>query len=98
MTEKTQNDRERKRQQIRERYSQARPDNIQHTPANQILNVNDNEMHQNVAIYARVSTGNDQQLSSLTMQKNYYTEIVNDHDNWTLVDIYADEGISGTSL
>lgn len=32
------------------------------------------------------------------MQKNYYEEKVSKNPNWTLVGIYADEGISGTSL
>ncbi len=39
-----------------------------------------------------------QQTSSYELQKNYYEEYVNAHERWTLVEIYADEGISGTSL
>lgn len=51
-----------------------------------------------VAIYVRVSTDSINQTSSFELQKNYYTDIVDRHKGWTLVDIYADEGISGTSL
>lgn len=32
------------------------------------------------------------------MQKQYYEEFVQKHPNWTLIKIYPDEGISGTSL
>ena len=51
-----------------------------------------------VAPYVRVSTDNIQQTSSYELQKTYYEDMVKRHENWTLVDIYADEGISGTSL
>lgn len=51
-----------------------------------------------VAVYVRVSTDNIQQTSSYELQKNYYEDMVSRHENWTLVSIYADEGISGTSL
>ena len=50
------------------------------------------------AAYARVSTDNVQQTSSYELQKKYYEDFVVHHPNWTLVKIYADEGISGTSL
>ena len=51
-----------------------------------------------VAIYARVSTDDSRQTSSFELQKNHYSDLVARYPNWTLVDIYADEGISGTSL
>lgn len=50
-----------------------------------------------VAVYARVSTGNVEQTSSYELQKKYYEDYVR-HPNWILARIYADEGISGTSL
>lgn len=53
---------------------------------------------QRVAVYARVSTDDPNQTSSYELQKNHYQDVVNSHMNWVLVDIYADEGISGTSL
>ena len=34
----------------------------------------------------------------LQLQKNHYSDFVKNHEGWDLVDIYADEGISGTSL
>lgn len=51
-----------------------------------------------VAPYCRVSTGSDDQLASYEMQIHAYKELVASHANWELVDIYADEGISGTSV
>ena len=38
------------------------------------------------------------QTSSYELQKNHFTDLVNRNPNWKLVDIYADEGISGISL
>ena len=49
-----------------------------------------------VAPYCRVSTDSEEQLTSYTMQKRVYTEMVMGNPKWQLVDIYADEGISGT--
>ena len=51
-----------------------------------------------VAVYARVSTDSDKQLYSFTMQQKYYKDYILRHEGWELVKIYADEGISGTSL
>ena len=51
-----------------------------------------------VAVYARVSTDDPRQTSSYELQKNHYQDVVNKNPNWMLVEIYADEGISGTSL
>ena len=48
--------------------------------------------------YCRVSTDNDEQLSSFELQQTHYKHLVQDHPNWELRAIYADEGISGTSL
>ena len=49
-----------------------------------------------VAPYCRVSTDSEEQLTSYTMQKRVYTEMIMGNPEWRLVDIYADEGISGT--
>ena len=50
-----------------------------------------------VAAYCRVSSDSSDQLNSFMAQLNHYTDLVNSKDTWTLVDIYADEGITGTS-
>lgn len=50
-----------------------------------------------VAAYARVSTMGAEQLNSYESQKKYYNEKINNNPEWQYVDIYADEGISGTT-
>ena len=50
-----------------------------------------------VAAYCRVSTDKDDQINSLNSQKQFFTDYINNHDNWQLVHIYYDEGVSGTS-
>ncbi len=49
-----------------------------------------------VAGYARVSTDHDEQTSSYETQVSYYRKFIESHEDWELVDIYSDEGISGT--
>lgn len=51
-----------------------------------------------VTYYARVSTDKDEQLHSLSAQVRYYTEFIQNCENWTFVNGYIDEGLSGTSV
>ena len=55
------------------------------------------ELKKNVAAYCRVSTDQEEQLSSYENQVRYYTEVITRNPDYELVDIYADEGISGTN-
>ena len=50
-----------------------------------------------LAAYARVSTNNEDQLDSFENQVIHYRDYASNHPEYTLVDIYADEGITGTS-
>ena len=50
-----------------------------------------------MAAYCRVSTDQDEQLSSYENQVRYYREYINQNPLYELVGIYADEGISGTN-
>ena len=50
-----------------------------------------------VAAYCRVSTNKKEQLTSYENQKAYYTQKIMTTPNWTMVDIFADEGKTGTS-
>ena len=50
-----------------------------------------------VAAYCRVSTEQEEQEGSYRTQVSHYTEFINNHPDWRLAGIYADEGISGTS-
>ena len=73
-------------------------DNYEYIPAEKQADYYDNDVHQRVAIYARVSTGDERQTTSFELQQIYYEDFVNRHPNWTLVKIYADEHvIIGTS-
>lgn len=54
--------------------------------------------YKKVAVYARVSTQSEQQVSSIENQTKYYTDKISEKDNWDLYKIYADEGKSGTSM
>ena len=49
-----------------------------------------------VAAYARVSTNEEDQLSSYDAQVKYYSDYIKEKDDWEFVEVYADEGISGT--
>lgn len=51
-----------------------------------------------VAAYCRVSTDSEEQLSSYESQVNYYKELISSMSEWELVDIFADEAISGTKV
>lgn len=51
-----------------------------------------------VAIYARVSTEHEAQLSALENQIQYYENLLKMHSDWELYQYYIDEGITGTSI
>ena len=50
-----------------------------------------------VAAYCRVSTDDEEQLTSYEAQQNYYTDKIMTNKEWTMAGIFADEGITGTS-
>jgi len=50
-----------------------------------------------VAAYARVSTDSDEQFTSFEAQVKYYTNQITENPDWTMVDVYTDEGITGTN-
>ena len=53
---------------------------------------------QRVAAYCRVSTNNKEQINSYEAQKVYYTQKIEENPDWELAGIFADKGLSGTSL
>lgn len=55
------------------------------------------EIKLRVAAYCRVSTDSEDQMNSFVAQNTHYNTFIRNHENWTLVDVYADEGITGTS-
>lgn len=50
-----------------------------------------------VAGYARVSTDSDEQFTSYEAQIDYYTQFIKNHADWQFVEVYTDEGITGTN-
>lgn len=92
-------ERERKKDKTRKRmHVEIDPENYEYTPAKKAIDYYDNDTPQRVGIYVRVSTDDVRQTTSFELQKQYYEEFVQKHPNWTLIKIYPDEGISGTSL
>lgn len=73
-------------------------DNYEYYPGEKQTDFYDHDTPQRVAVYVRVSTDDIRQTTSYELQKKYYEDFVVRHPNWTLVKIYADEGISGTSM
>ena len=65
------------------------PRNVPGKPSNQKLRV---------AAYCRVSSEKDEQLNSFEVQVSYYTEKIGGNPAWKMAGIYADEGITGTSM
>lgn len=55
-----------------------------------------NKNNLRVVAYIRVSTDHDDQLASLDNQRLHYQNKISNHEGWELVNIYSDEGISGT--
>ena len=51
-----------------------------------------------VAAYARVSSNSEDQKHSFAAQNAYYSKLITDNPDWELTDIYADQGITGTSI
>jgi site-specific DNA recombinase len=84
------------REKVKRRYANRREPDVIY-PAKKQVDFYDDDVHQRVAVYVRVSTDNLGQETSYELQKNYYEEFVLKHPNWVLVRIYADKGISGTS-
>ena len=60
------------------------------------LKIEDDKPHR-VCAYCRVSTDATDQKNSLKAQKRFFETYFSSHPNWSKVDIYFDEGLSGTS-
>lgn len=55
-------------------------------------------MRKKVAAYARVSSGKDAMLNSLSAQVSYYSELIQKNPKWEYAGVYADEAITGTKM
>lgn len=76
--------------------------NLSLSPASSSVHVIENAASLNnsilVGAYCRVSTNLDVQKASLETQMAAYEKIIRDHPGWVLAGIYADKGLSGTSV
>lgn len=55
------------------------------------------ERKKKIAAYCRVSTDRDDQANSFESQQRYFRRYIEHYPEWELYEIFADEGISGTS-
>ena len=96
--EKAANSQEEKKNRIRERYKGISRNELEFIPAKPKEKLFEETGIKRVCAYCRVSTDDANQTSSYELQKNHYEDMIKEHQGWELVGIYADEGISGTSL
>lgn len=90
--------REEKRQKIKDTYKQLRKDDLIYIPAKERVAVTTETTKKRVCAYCRVSTDDPAQTTSYELQKEHYEEEINKNPDWIFCGIYADEGISATSL
>ena len=83
---------------IRQRYKGIDQEKLEVIPAIEEKDIFEDDSDKNVGVYARVSTDDPRQTSSFELQRNHYTDLIDRRPGWHLYKIYADEGISGTSL
>ena len=74
------------------------PENYEYYAEKKPVDFYDTDVAQSVGIYVRVSTDDIRQTTSYELQQKYYESYVRSRPNWKLYKIYADQGISGTSL
>ena len=89
---------EERKEKIRARYKGVDRSELEFIPAKQKEKLFEDTGTKRVCAYCRVSTDDINQTSSYELQKNHYEDMIKEHQGWELVGIYADEGISGTSL
>ena len=86
------------REQLRQVYQREEAVAAKFIPAKPKANIYGEGRIFRTCAYCRVSTDNDAQLSSYELQMAHYRQLAKNHPAWDLRKIYADEGISGTSL
>ncbi len=91
--ESSNNRTEQEKDKIRIRYQGVNQDEIDLIPALPQASFYEDKSEKRVAIYVRVSTDDPRQTTSFELQRNHYMDMVNRHEGWRLVEIYADEGI-----
>ena len=83
---------------IRDAYTNGPQREVQIIPAKKDLIPEKEKRKLRVCAYCRVSTDEDSQASSYELQVQNYTKMIQENDEWEFAGIFADEGISGTSV
>ena len=90
--------REQERQKIKNKLQQLHDEDLIFIPAREPVTVTGEVRKKRVCAYCRVSTDDPAQTTSYELQKEHYEEEINKNPDWIYAGIYADEGISATSL
>ena len=85
--------RDQAKEELRQVYQRAEARYQAYIPAKPKVNLYGDEHVFRVCAYCRVSTENDEQLSSFELQQSHYKQLVMDHPNWELKHIYADAAV-----
>lgn len=91
----TESKRQKKKERIQQAFSNAA--NVEVIPATESNLLDDNTILR-VAAYCRVSTYEEAQAGSFELQVQHYKEMIEENLKWELAGIYADEGVSATSM
>ena len=83
---------------IRNVYANGPSVEVQIIPAKKDLELEKEKRKLRVCAYCRVSTDEDNQASSYELQVQNYTKMIKENEEWEFAGIFADEGISGTSV
>ena len=83
---------------IRDAYAHGPQREMQIIPAKKDMADTKEEKKLRVCAYCRVSTDEDTQASSYELQVQNYTKMIQENPDWQFAGIFADEGISGTSV
>ena len=83
---------------IQEAYTHGPQKAVQIIPAKKDLLPETERPKLRVCAYCRVSTDEDSQASSYELQVQHYTKMIKENPEWEFVGVFADEGISGTSV
>lgn len=83
---------------IRDAYANGPQREVQIIPAKKDMADTKEEKKLRVCAYCRVSTDEDTQASSYELQVQNYTKMIQENPDWQFAGIFADEGISGTSV
>lgn len=95
---RTEEKRQSAKDEIRDAYSKGPQHEVQIIPAKRDTEEGQEQKKLRVCAYCRVSTDEDTQASSYELQVQNYTKMIQENPEWEFAGIYADEGISGTSV